>query len=365
MPELPDNSRRDFLTGKSARNAVRNAGDQVADAIAENRPGPQGQSTLRLTQRAMACEFTVILNPGIHEYLPFASDALRLVEPLEDQMSVFREHSELSRLNRAAADGSVVVERNLFNLLQQAIQISQATDGAFDPTLGPLLALWRSCRKENRIPTDEEIGRCRQIVGVDHVQADDSDRSLSFDAVGVELDLGGIGKGYALDRMAAELQSHDAGDFLLHGGYSSIFAAGEHNNTGGWPVGIGNPLFTEKRMGTVLLKEKAMSTSGSNIQYFRVGGRRYGHILDPQTGWPVENLLSVTVLADSAAKADALSTAFFVIGVENTRRCCDTLDGVGVIMIPFPERGRKVTPTVIGIPDDALFWDDNQVELVG
>ena len=365
MPDSPDNSRRDFLTGKSARDAVRNAGDQLADAIVGDNPAPSGGSTLRLTQRAMACEFSVVLNPGCHEHMPIASDALRIVEPLEDQMSVYREQSELSRLNRAAADGPVVVERNLFNLLKQALEISRATDGAFDPTSGPLLALWQTCREENRLPTDEEIERCLQIVGVEHVLADDERCSIVFDTNGLELNLGGIGKGYALDHMAAQITSHDVDDFLLHGGYSSILASGGHNDTGGWPVGIGNPLFTDKRMGTLLLKDKAMSTSGSNIQYFRVAGQRYGHILDPRTGWPVEDLLSVTVLADTAAEADALSTAFFVIGVENARRCCDTLDGVGIIMIPFPERGRKVTPTAIGIPDDTLFWDYDQVERVG
>lgn len=359
------NSRRDFLRGKSALNSVRNVGDQLADSICGDRVAPQGISTLRLTQRAMACEFTVVMNPDRQSDISFASDALHLLEPLEEQMSVYRPSSELSCLNAAAAQQPVAVETQLFELLKQSLALSRATDGAFDPTSGPLVGLWRACRAGGRIPTDDEIEQCLKIVGVDHVQSDDAGGFISFDTPGVELNLGGIGKGFALDRMADELRTQSVADFLLHGGYSSILATGDHNKTGGWPVGIGNPLFTDRRMGTVLLKNKAMSTSGSNIQYFRVKGKRYGHILDPRTGWPIENLLSVTVLADSAAEADALSTAFFVMGVENARRCCDTLEGVGIILIPFPEGGRKVTPTVIGIPDENLFWDYDQVQSTG
>ncbi len=107
-----------------------------------------------------------------------------------------------------------------------------------------------------------------------------------------------------------------------------------------------------------------MATSGSNIQFYRYEGKRYGHILDPRTGWPVEGMLSVTVLAPSAAVADAVSTAFFVLGIEKAVICCENLPEVGVILIPFPEQGRKVRPHLIGIPADQIFWDLEQVEPV-
>lgn len=362
MNSTSDNSRRDFLTGKAARDSIQKTGEEIADAIVGDRNVPEGSSTLRLTQNAMACEFSVILNPGMHDIVPVASESLRLVEPLEDQMSVYRADSELSHLNALAAENPFPVEEKLYGLLKRSLEISTQTNGAFDPTTGPLLKHWSNCKANGRIPTQAEIDECLATVGVDHIRCDDGERTIEFDAPGVELNLGGIGKGFALDRIAEFLQTGDVNDFLLHGGYSSLVGAGNHNQTGGWPVGIGNPLFTDRRMGTLLLRNKAMSVSGSNIQYFRVDGKRYGHILDPRTGWPVENLLSVTVLADSAAQADALSTAFFVMGVENTRLCCDTLNGVGVIMMPFPQRGTKVTPTVIGIPEEDIFWDLDQVD---
>lgn len=324
---------------------------------------PEAGETLRLETRAMACTFSVIMNPGEHQRMWVASDALELVHQLEQQMTVYREDSELSRINRMAADAPVTVESGLFDLLDQCHKLAEITQGAFDPTSGPLITLWRRCRDEGRIPTHAEVTECRLVTGIEHVTLNASASSVSFDRPGVELNLGGIGKGYALDRCCDQLIKQRFDGFVLHGGQSSLLARGDHNQQGGWPVGIGNPLFTEKRLGTILLRDQAMSTSGSNIQYFRYKGRRYGHILDPRTGWPAEGTLSVTVVARSAAVADALSTAFFVGGVEIARQCCDNLTDVGAVLIPRPERGRRVRPIVISIPEDQLFWDPEQVEL--
>jgi thiamine biosynthesis lipoprotein len=211
-----------------------------------------------------------------------------------------------------------------------------------------------------RIPTQDEIDRCLKIVGVDHVDFDEINQTIQFDRDGVELNLGGIGKGYALDRAGEELSSREVDEWLLHGGHSSLLARGDHNGSGGWPVGIGNPLFTGKRLGTIVLRDRAMATSGSNIQYFRHQGKKYGHILNPRNGWPIETMLSATVLAPTAAMADALSTAFYVMGVEKVTECCDNLDGVGAILIPFPS-GRQIKPVVLGIPEDKLFLDVEQI----
>ena len=180
------------------------------------------------------------------------------------------------------------------------------------------------------------------------------------------MNLNGIGKGYALDR-AAELlagaeSEYEIRNWLLHGGHSSVLARGEHfhpgteGSVGGWPVGIRNPLFPDERLATLLLRNQAMGTSGSGVQYFRVGGKRYGHVLDPRTGWPVDHLLSVTVLADSAAEADALSTAFFVMGLEKAIEFCQNRPDVRALLIPPPHRGRTLEPVVCGIPDEDLFF---------
>jgi thiamine biosynthesis lipoprotein len=375
VPEKPSSSRRAFLRGGALREEVSHAGATAGEALLEGlrggeeevaarREAPRGGDTLRLETRAMACQFSVITNPGEHEKIWVASEALDMVHELEQLMTVYRDDSEMSRINREARAQPTDADSRLFGLLQICKELAEETGGAFDATSGPLIALWRATREEGRIPTDDEIAGCLERVGMSHVELNADKETVRFDRADVELNLGGIGKGFALDRIAGQLVANGLGGFLLHGGRSSVLARGDHNSVGGWPVGIGNPLFTDRRLGTLLLQNQALSTSGSNIQYFRHRGQRYGHILDPRTGWPVEGQLSVTVVAESAAVADALSTAFFVLGVEKAAACCHHLPGVGAILTPQPESSRRVRPVVIGISDEQIFWETDDVEPV-
>ncbi|MGB4709713.1 MAG: FAD:protein FMN transferase [Fuerstiella sp.] len=326
---------------------------------------PTGGSTVRVATRAMACDFSIIMNPGGHEQVSAVGDVLELIHEIESWLSVYKSGSEISRVNRDAASEPVHVTRRLFDLLQVSRNLFEQTGGAFDVAAGAQVQLWKRCRSEQRIPTPQETADVLECSGSQYLRLDDKVCSVGFEADGLQLDPGAIGKGYALDSAVEWLQKTEAApdSFLLHGGHSSLLARGQHSGQSGWPVGIGNPLFTKKRLGTVLLRDQAMSTSGSNIQFFRHEGRRYGHILDPRNGQPVDGMLSVTVFADSAAVADALSTAFFVLGVENAAKCCDNLSGIGAILIPFPQKGRRVVPTVIGVPADQIFWDHDQVAL--
>lgn len=337
----------------------------VGRDVPANREAPVSGSTVHVATRAMACDFSVIMNPGPHEHVAAAGDVLELVHEIESWLSVYKSNSEISRVNRDAATRPARVRRSLFELLQMAKTIFDQTDGAFDIAAGAQTQLWKHCRAEKRIPSEEEIADALLKSGTQHLRLDDATTSVSFGAEGLCLDPGAIGKGLALDEATEWLKKTDEcpPEFLIHGGRSSVVACGGTNGHPGWPVGIGNPLFTKKRLGTVLLSDQAMSTSGSNIQFFRHEGQRYGHILDPRTALPVDGMLSVTVFADSAAVADALSTAFFVLGVENARKCCDNLRGVGAILIPFPARGNRVSPTVVGVPPERIFWDDEQVNV--
>jgi thiamine biosynthesis lipoprotein len=311
-------SRRDFLSGRALQKQIAEAGDALADELtAQDEPEevPEAGPTIRLGKIAMACDFQVILNPGHAVQLTAASTALELIDTLEDQLSVYRSETELSRLNRLGADGFIELEPRLFELLQLARDLSQQSDGGFDITSGPLIALWRRCKAEYRLPTGEELDATRALVGMEKVEFDAARCAIHFPIQGMEFNLGSIGKGYALDRAAEVMNGAGVDEFLLHGGKSSMLAQGGHNGFDGWPIGIANPLFPEKTLATILLKDAGLSTSGSNNQYFRLEGRRFGHILDPRTGWPCEGLASVTVIAPNATLAEALSTAFFVIGV--------------------------------------------------
>ena len=363
MPDLPpSSSRRDLFSTLNPVRAFQNR-DSEDISVVSPRIQPAAGITVRLSARAMACDFSVIMNPGPTEQIEAAGEALELVHAIEGWLSIYRDSSELSAVNRAAAEAPVRVRRELFELLEKAVEIHVQTDGAFDMATGSLTRLWRACRRESRIPVQAEIDVALNRAGLKNVALQADSQSVVFHRPGIVLDPGAIGKGYALDEARDWLATREHGpdSFLLHGGHSSLVARGGHNGHAGWPVGVGNPLFTEKRLGTLLLCDQAMATSGSNIQFFRLEGKRYGHILDPRTGWPVDGMLSVTVLAPSAALADALSTAFFVMGVEKARQCCKNWSEVGVILLPFPAKGNRVQPTVLNIPEELIVWDEDQI----
>lgn len=364
MPDFtPSTSRRELLSALNPARAFEKLESQPVLPV-KPRVQPSAGVTVRLAARMMACDFSIIMNPGPTEQIEAAGEALEIVSAIEGWLSIYRDSSELSTVNRRAGELAVHVRRELFGLLQNAIEIHRRTDGAFDMATGSLTRLWRTCRREHRIPVQSEIDSALLQAGFSHVELLPESQSIKFRQPGIVLDPGAIGKGYALDEARDWLQKHAHGpsSFLLHGGHSSLIGHGEHNGHPGWPVGIGNPLFTEKRLGTLLLCDRAMATSGSNIQFFRHEGKRYGHILDPRTGWPIDGMLSVTVLAPSAALADALSTAFFVMGVEKARLCCENWPEVGAILLPFPDKGNKVHPTVVNIREEVIVWDEDQVD---
>ena len=345
----PDKTWRKLLQGATSGQRIR----------------PEAGPTLRLSIHAMACDFAAAVNAGQTDQLLACGDALEVVPHIESWLSIYRPNSELTRLNACESNVPVRVSTSLFELLLAAKELQHSTNGAFDIASGAQVQLWQRCRSEQRIPTPDEIQQALTTSGMSNVKLSAEKREVTFSEPGLSLDPGAIGKGYALDQTIEALENADntPRDFLVHGGRSSVVAGGEHNDLPGWPIGIGNPLLTKRRLGTVILRNQAMSTSGSNIQFFRCQGRRFGHILDPRTGWPAEGMLSVTVLADSAAVADAVSTAFFVLGVEKAVECCDNLPDIGTILVPFPEKGARVEPVVIGIPPEQLFWDEELVAL--
>lgn len=350
-------TRRDVLTGRAVRKELARTGDAVADAVVdaeEGRAEPAAGDTIRLETRAMGCPWCVIMEPGLPEQVMQASAALEVVHELDAQLSVYKEESEVSRLNRRAADEPQRIEEGLFRLLSECVRLHAETGGAFDAAARALILLWRRCRQEGRVPEPSEVDVALTMTGMPRVLLDSAAQIVEFDRPGVGLDFGAIGKGYAIDRGAEALQQVGMENFLLHGGHSSLMARGTHHGLAGWPVGVKNPLFTEQRYATLLLRDQAMSTSGSNIQYFRHQGRRYGHILDPRTGWPAEGLLSVTVLAATATEADALSTAFYVMGLEKALEYCDNHPSIGALLIP-PPQDRRLEPVIRNIAEDALF----------
>jgi thiamine biosynthesis lipoprotein len=309
-----------------------------------------------LRTTAMATDFDVILNPdGPANQVEAASAALDDVHRLEAQLTVYRDDSEVSVLNHLASRHPVAVEASLYELFQRGRRIGELTESAFDPASGAIIRLWQHCRRDGRIPDQAEITAAMSQSGMRHVHFSGVDQTISFDTHGVEFNLGAIGKGYAIDQAGATLGRHGIESWLIHGGKSSVFARGTHAGHDGWPIGLCNPLLPDRPYATLLLKDAALATSGTAVNWFRHDGKRYGHILDPRTGWPVETMLSVSVIAPDAALADALSTAFFVLGVEKALACCDNFDSVGAILFPLPANGRTLQPIFHRVPMERVF----------
>jgi len=356
-------NRRDFLTGRSAVEAVSDllpegpAASAVGSESATRQAAPDpGVYLLQVGRRAMACEFQVFLNAGQHSGSTEAAlEALDLVDTLEAQLSWFRDNSELTRINGLAARQPVLVEPRLFELLEEAVQLHDATAGAFDITSGPLSKLWGFHRREGKLPQESDIAHALHSVGTRWLHLDPAARTISFDRPGIEINLGAIGKGYALDRCAEVLRERGVTAFLIHGGQSSMSARGSRAGLAdqecGWTVALRHPLRPEQRLGEIPLRDRALGTSGSGNQFFHFAGRRLGHVLDPRTGRPAEGLLSATVLAPTAAQADALSTAFFVLGVDRAREFCRHRPELSALFVLPGQHAGVVEIETIGLAE--------------
>jgi thiamine biosynthesis lipoprotein len=302
------------------------------------------QSELTVARRAMACEFSVHFPAGTRGGVDAGLAAMDEIDRLEQRLSVFIEASELSRLNRAAARGAAAAAEDLYDLLRFTAILSRATGGAFDAAAGALLRAWGFQGGPLRVPPDAERLTALAASGSMHVKLDDERRTVAFDRPGVTFNLGAIGKGYAID-CAVRILVKDFGvrSALIGGGQSSLRAIGAPpREPRGWKVDIGEPAIAR-----VHLCDRALGTSGAANQFFESGGRRWGHILDPRTGWPAARLVSASVLAKTAAEADALSTAFFVMGAEAARQFCRRHPGIGAVLV------HSGTPRVelVGAPE--------------
>jgi thiamine biosynthesis lipoprotein len=348
-------TRREFLQGKAAADALVDRLPISHDASPTTISPPAESYTLQVARRAMACQFEFLFNAGQYSLATEAAmAALDLVDQLDDQLTVYRDHSEISRLNALAADELVIVEPRLFALLQLAVQLHRQTQGAYDVTSAVLSNLWGFTRRRGTLPHEQALREARALVGSDQLLLDEQSHGVRFAKSGLAINLGSIGKGYALDRCAELIESGQIHDFVLHGGHSSVLARGSRvgeGPEGGWWIGIRHPLRPDRRLAQIRLHNRALATSGSGTQFFMHEGRRYGHILDPRTGWPAEGVLSASVIAPTAAEADALATAFYVMGPRRTREYCQLRPEIGAVLLCPGERHGSLEQHLIGISE--------------
>ncbi|MCA9410020.1 MAG: FAD:protein FMN transferase [Candidatus Omnitrophica bacterium] len=303
---------------------------------------------------SMATRFEILFEAIDLEHASTAEKGLEQILELESQMTVYREESELCAINRSAYEAPVEVEPRLFELFELSRMLWEETAGTFDITLHELLKIWGVFKGPTRVPTQEEIDTALQGRGFDRVELDSSNRAVRFKTPHTAFNLAAIGKGYALDRVSETLIENGMEHFLLHGGQSSLYAKGATTWEQGWLVELLHPLDHATPVAKILLKNQSLSTSVLIPQKLR-GGPVSGHILDPRTGLPVEgNLLSASVLTRSAAVAEALSTAFLVMGLDKALEYCENHPRLGAVLTLSREDSTTPEIRIIGSALDCV-----------
>jgi thiamine biosynthesis lipoprotein len=247
-------------------------------------------------------------------------DAVDEAHRLDDLLSNYNPASEWSRVNREAARGATPVSPELFDLLAACVGYSQRSEGTFDITVGPLMKVWGFYKGTGRVPHRAEIRTALDRVGARHIQLDRARHTVRFDAP-VEIDPGGIGKGYAVDRMADKLRAAGITAGLITAGRSSIYAIGAPpSEPRGWRVTLPDPRDARKTAAEVFLKNESMSTSGTSERFFTAGGVTYSHIMDPRTGYPAQGMLAVSVISPRTLDSEAWTKPYFILGRQWTAR---------------------------------------------
>jgi FAD:protein FMN transferase len=305
-----------------------------------------------LACHAMATRFEVVLHGENAAALRAAGEeALRLVEELEGQLSLFRASSEIAHLNARAAREAVRVTPSLFALLQRAQRLNEECGGAFDITIAPLVRCWGFMGGMGRMPSAEEVAEARAKVGMGLVQLRPEDFTVRFAREGVMLDLGAIGKGYAVERAAEVLREVGVTSALLHGGTSTVQAIGQPPGEEFWKIAIEIPAPSKDMpptlLATVPLKDEAMSVSGVQTNSFEVGGRTFSHIIDPRTGEPARGTVLAAVVLPSATETDVLSTALLTLGSAGHSRIASLRPGMRTVVVS--ESGGRLSVEAKGI----------------
>jgi thiamine biosynthesis lipoprotein len=280
------------------------------------RPAPE---PVALARHAMATRFEIVLHGDNPVALRAAGEeALHEIDRVEDQLSLYRNTSEIAHLNARAAREPVRVSPALFRLLEHAHRLSVETGGAFDITIAPLVRCWGFMGGTGRMPSPEAISEARDNIGMGLVQFDPANYAVRFAREGVMLDLGAIGKGYAIERAAETLREAGITSAILHGGTSSIHAIGSPPDAAAWNVAIERPVEDAATpptlLATVPLKDESLSVSAVWGRSFQSADKTYGHVINPRTGQPIEGALLAAVVLPSATETDALSTALLTLG---------------------------------------------------
>lgn len=259
----------------------------------------------------------IVLKLFVHDEA-LATRVFRLIKHQERLLTVNRPHSEVMAINHAAGEAAVVVSQPVFELISRAKAVSVLPGSHFNFTIGPLVKRWKIGFQGNSVPPAEEIQALLALTDPHHVRLDGKTHSVCLEKRGMEIDLGAIAKGYIADLVCELLRQEGVENALINLG-GNVQTLGGTPDNGRWAIGLKRPFCEpEALLGVINVTGRSVVTSGVYERYFELAGRRYHHILDPQSGYPLDNeLLSVTVIASASIEGDIYTTLLYGMGVEN------------------------------------------------
>lgn len=267
------------------------------------------------------------------------TESLEEARRLDSLLSNYKAASEWSKVNREAGRTPVAVSKELFQLLEACLQYSRESEGTFDISVGPLMRRWGFFKGSGRYPHRSEIRTAMAAVGYQNIILDRRTQTVRFRNPLTEMDPGGIGKGYAVDRMVAILRESGITSAFITAAGSSMYGLGTPPREAGWKVVIRHPADRERNVAEVLLKDEAMATSGSLEKYFMAGGNIYSHIMDPRSGYPAQGTLSVSLIGPKAIDTEAWAKPFYILGRDWAAR--HKPKGMRVFYCPEGPRGQR------------------------
>ena len=296
---------------------------------------------LRRVRLLMGTKVEIIVQGRDRKQLEQAVEkGFKEIKRLEQKLSRFQQDSLISRINAQAGKSPVPVDREVFFLLKTAKEICQESQRAFDPTILPVLELWRFGEENPQPPFEPEIKKRLKLVNCERLILDSDKNTAYLSKPGMAIDLGGIAKGYACDRVVEILKKSGVKTGIVNiGGDLRVFGAPDK----GFAIGIQDPQKKNQIIAKIYLKNSAVATSGDYERYFIFQGRRYSHILDPRTGFPARGERSVSVLADKGIMADAWATALFVLGSREGMKLVNTHPELKAVFIDA-DGSRKISP---------------------
>jgi thiamine biosynthesis lipoprotein len=270
---------------------------------------------LEASADAMGSTYSVVLyDEDRNKMEAAADDAFDEARRLDSLLSNYRPESEWSRVNREAAGHPVAVSKELFDLLSACVAYSRASEGAFDITVGPLMKIWGFYKDSGHLPKPGEIKTALTQIGYRNLVLDASKQTVAFAKPGLNIDPGGVGKGYAVDKMVEVLLRDGIKTALVSASGSSIYCLGAPPDESGWTIQIKNPYNEFEHVAEVKLKDESLSTSGSYEKFFVAEGKTWSHIMDPRTGYPAQGTLSVSVVAPRTLDSEVWAKPYFVNG---------------------------------------------------